>query len=83
VCYECLQHQSKEMETCSSCYFALLCSECCKNRHNKDYNCKVLMSQSYTIKIQNELNDNQINKNSNLSFTRRISSEKSRMNSMI
>jgi len=41
------------------------------------------MSQSYIIKIQNELNDNQIYKNSNLSFTRRISSEKSRMNSMI
>ncbi|XP_029346606.1 putative uncharacterized protein DDB_G0282133 [Acyrthosiphon pisum] len=69
------------METCSSCYFALLCSECCKNQHNKEFNCKVLMSQSYMIKIQNEQNDNQIYENSNLSFTRCISSEKSRMNS--
>lgn len=83
MCYECLQHKSKKMEACSSCYFALLCSEFCKNRHNKEYNCKVQMSWSYIIKIQNELNNYKIDNNSNLSFTPRISTEKSRMNSMI
>ncbi|XP_022179127.1 uncharacterized protein LOC111039801 [Myzus persicae] len=81
VCYECLQHQSKTMEACSNCYFALLCSECCKNRHNKEYNCKIQMSQGHIVKFQNELKNKKINKNLNLSSTHRISIEKSIMNS--
>lgn len=83
MCYECLQHQSKTMEACSNCYFALLCSECCKNRHNKEYNCKIQMSQGHIVKFQNELKNKKINKNLNLSSTHRISIEKSIMNSMI
>jgi len=71
------------MEACSSCYFALLCSECCKNQHNKEYNCKIQMSQDRIIKIQNELNNSKIDKNSNLSSTLRISTSKSRTNSII
>lgn len=71
------------MEACSSCYFALLCSECCKNRHNKEYNCKIQMSQDHIIKIQNELNNSKIDTNSNLSSTHGISTEKSRTISII
>jgi len=71
------------MEACSSCYFALLCSESCKNRHNTEYNCKVQMSKSYIIKIQNELNNNKNYKKSILSSTHFFSTETSRMNSMI
>ncbi|XP_060853060.1 putative uncharacterized protein DDB_G0282499 isoform X2 [Rhopalosiphum padi] len=84
VCYECLQHQSKEMEACSSCYFALLCSESCKNQHNNENNCKLQMSKDYIINILNELNNNitdEKSKTSNISSTYLISTENSKINS--
>ncbi|XP_050058869.1 uncharacterized protein LOC114131004 [Aphis gossypii] len=79
VCYECLHHQSKEMEACSKCYFALLCSESCKNQHNKENNCKLQLSEDYIIQIQNELNNNITATKSNTSSKNHIFTEKSTM----
>lgn len=71
------------MEACSKCYFALLCSESCKNQHNKENNCKLQLSEDYIIQIQNELNNNITATKSNTSSKNHIFTEKSTMISMI
>lgn len=83
VCYECLKHLSTKMETCSSCYFALLCSENCKKQHKKE-RCITKMRQHCQIKIQNELNKSDITmkkliekKSCSTSISHLASSEKS------
>lgn len=81
MCYECLQRQPKDMKACLNCYFALLCSEKCKIQHNKEDSCKVQMRTDYIIKMQNELNNNQTHKKSNLSSTHLISTETFRLSS--
>lgn len=53
MCYECLKHFSKDMEYCSSCYFALLCSENCKNQHN-NYTCILQMRKNHLVKVENK-----------------------------
>lgn len=45
------------METCSSCYFALLCSENCKRRHKKQ-RCIVQMIKRRLIITQDKMNKN-------------------------
>lgn len=89
MCYECLKHSQKQMENCPSCYFALLCSEMCKELHKK-HRCVVRIRQSYIINKQNILNINNktslkniIENKPYLLSTPIIFSEKSTLNSMV
>lgn len=59
VCYECLKHSPNKMETCSSCYFALFCSENCKKQHEKQ-TCVIQLLQHHTIEILDTINKNGI-----------------------
>lgn len=77
------------MENCPSCYFALLCSEMCKELHKK-HRCIVRISQSRIINMQNILNINNetsikniIENKPYLLTTPSILSEKSILNSMV
>lgn len=50
------------METCSSCYFALLCSESCKNQHFEN-GCITLGKHQNIINMQNHKNNFEMKNN--------------------
>lgn len=87
MCYECLKHSSKKMEACSSCYFALLCSENCKRRHGKQ-RCIIQIRQRRLEKLQDILNKsdvtmkNLLEKKSYSHYAHLNSSEKSGTNGL-
>lgn len=86
VCYECLKHSLEKMDTCSSCYFALLCSEICNQQH-RDHRCVVEIRQSLIIQKQNNLSKNNKSMkiiNENVSYISPTSfTEETNFNSMI
>lgn len=55
MCYECLKYSSIEMDPCANCYFALFCSENCKNQHTK-HGCITQIKQNQII-MQLKLDD--------------------------
>jgi len=62
VCYECLKYSSLEMESCSSCYFAFLCSESCKNQHTKHGCITQIKQRQIGVQLKLDKNDSLMNK---------------------
>lgn len=81
MCYECLKHFTREIETCPGCYFALFCSSSCKMQH-ENRECMIQIRKNSLIKPLNSLSksDSTI-KNKFESFTRSISYRKYSLNS--